>query len=88
VEEAAATLEPGDSVVFYTDGVVEGRLPGGEPFGIDRFVDMIERSSASRVPSDVILRTTIDGVLDYQDRRLRDDATIVWLTWEDPPARE
>jgi hypothetical protein len=78
-------LEPGDSVVFYTDGVVEGRLPGGEPFGIDRFVDLIERASASREPSDVILRTAINGVLEFQHRRLRDDATIVWLTWNGPP---
>ncbi len=81
-ERAVETLEPGDSVVFYTDGVIEGRSPGGEPFGIDRFVDTIERAAASPIPSDVILRTAINGVLDYQDRRLRDDATIVWLSWE------
>ncbi len=80
-EQAVEALEPGDSVIFYTDGVIEGRPPGGEPFGIDRFVDIIERASASRIPSDVILRTTINGVMDYQDRRLRDDATILWLTW-------
>lgn len=84
VEQATEGLEPGDSVVFYTDGVIEGRPLGGEPFGINRFVDTIERASASRIPSDVILRTTINGVLDYQDRRLRDDATIVWVTWEGP----
>jgi serine phosphatase RsbU (regulator of sigma subunit) len=80
-EEAEVPLEPGDSVVFYTDGVIEGRPPGGEPFGIDRFVDIIEQAAAARAPSDVILRMAINGVLEYQDRRLRDDATIVWLTW-------
>lgn len=84
VEEAVEQLEPGDSVVFYTDGVIEGRPPGAEPFGIDRFVDIIEEASASKIASDVILRTAINGVLEYQDRRLRDDATIVWLTWEVP----
>ena len=81
-EEAEEELEPTDSVVFYTDGVIEGRSPSGEAFGLDRFVDLIEQASADRLPSDVILRTAINGVLDYQDRRLRDDATIVWLTWE------
>ncbi len=85
VEEAEEQLEPGDSVVFYTDGVIEGRSPGGEPFGVDRFVDTIERASASHMPSDVILRTTINRVVDYQNKRLRDDATIVWLTWEATP---
>ena len=87
VEESEVALEVGDSVVFYTDGVVEGRPSGGEPFGIDRFVDIIERSSASRLASDVILRTAINEVLDYQSRRLRDDATIVWLTWKPPEPR-
>ncbi len=81
-EEADEWLEPGDSVVFYTDGVIEGRSPSGESFGIDRFVDVIEQASAARHPSDVILRTAINGVIAFQDRRLRDDATIVWLTWE------
>lgn len=80
-EEAEQALEPGDSVVFYTDGVIEGRAPSGEPFGLDRFVELIERASAARQPADLILRNAINGVLDYQDRRLRDDATIVWLTW-------
>ena len=36
------------------------------------------------MPSDVILRNTLNGVLDFQERRLRDDATIVWLTWDRP----
>ena len=84
-EEAEAGLRAGDSVVFYTDGVVEGRGPSGESFGMDRFVDLIERASAARQPADVILRTAINGVLEYQDRHLRDDATIVWLTWDPPP---
>jgi serine phosphatase RsbU (regulator of sigma subunit) len=84
-EEATERLRPGDSVVFYTDGVVEGRAPTGEAFGMDRFVDLIERASAAREPSDVILRTAINGVLEFQQHRLRDDATIVWLTWKGPP---
>lgn len=83
-EEAEEHLQPGDSVVFYTDGVIEGRGPSGESFGIERFVDLIERATASREPADVILRNAINGVLDFQDRRLRDDATIVWLTWDHP----
>jgi serine phosphatase RsbU (regulator of sigma subunit) len=82
VEEADQALEPGDSVVFYTDGVIDGRSPAGDPFGIDRFVDSVERASGARLRSDIALRATINDVLDYQNRSLRDDATIVWLTWE------
>ncbi len=84
-EEAEEALEPGDSVVFYTDGVTEGRSLTGEPFGVDRFIDVVERASASTTRSDVILRNTISSVLEYQEERLRDDATILWLTWDGSP---
>lgn len=84
-EEAQESLEPGDSVVFYTDGVTEGRSINGEQFGIDRLIGAIEQASASRIRSDVILRNVIRSVLEHQDRRLRDDATVLWLTWEGGP---
>ena len=84
IEEAHTALQPGDSVVFYTDGVIEGRGPSGESFGIDRLVALVEQASTAPMPSDVILRNTLNGVLDFQERRLRDDATIVWLTWDRP----
>jgi serine phosphatase RsbU (regulator of sigma subunit) len=84
-EEALAQLWPGDSVIFYTDGVVEGRSPDGEPFGHERFQDAIEQAAASGTPSDVALRRAIDDVLIFQDHRLRDDATVVWVRW-DPSA--
>ncbi len=81
-QEAAVGLRPGDSVVFYSDGVVEGRLrAGGESFGTDRLISIIEDAAASSIPTDAILRLAIKAVLDYQDHRLRDDATILWLTW-------
>ena len=87
-EEAGTSLRPGDSVVFYTDGVIEGRRPSGEYFGIDRFIDLIEQTSAAPLPNDVILRNALNGVLDFQERRLRDDATIVWLSWQGPQETE
>jgi serine phosphatase RsbU (regulator of sigma subunit) len=80
--EKVETLEPGDSVVFYTDGVTEGRSGGGELFGIDRFVDLIEQAAATRASSSAILRTLIQDVLAHQNHRLRDDATVVWLSWD------
>jgi serine phosphatase RsbU (regulator of sigma subunit) len=81
-EQATGQLWPGDSVIFYTDGVVEGRSPGGQPFGLGRFIDAIEAATASGTPSDIALRRAIDDVLAFQEQRLRDDATIVWVTWD------
>jgi serine phosphatase RsbU (regulator of sigma subunit) len=80
-EEATEILQPGDAVLFYTDGVTEGRSRVGEPFGIDRFIGLVEEAARSARPSGSILRQLINEVLTYQDNRLRDDATILWVTW-------
>lgn len=74
-------LEPGDRVVFYTDGVVEARSPQGEPFGENRLVDFIVRHSAAGVLLPETLRRLIHAVLDRQAGRLQDDATILVLEW-------
>lgn len=34
-------LEPGDILVFYTDGAIEEKSPDGEEYGLDRFIDFI-----------------------------------------------
>jgi serine phosphatase RsbU (regulator of sigma subunit) len=38
------TLEPGDTLVVYSDGVVECRNPEGEEFGLDRLIAAIPRA--------------------------------------------
>ncbi|MEU9497639.1 PP2C family protein-serine/threonine phosphatase [Streptomyces sp. NPDC048196] len=75
------TLEPGDCVLLYTDGVVEARDADGAEFGLDRFTDFIIRSSAAgQLPAEV-LRLLIHAILDYQRHQLRDDATILLFEW-------
>jgi serine phosphatase RsbU (regulator of sigma subunit) len=49
-EIAEESLEPGDSVVLYTDGVVEARDESGEFFGQQRLVDFVTRTFADRMP--------------------------------------
>ena len=40
VEEIAIEqLQPGDRVLFYTDGAVESRSPTRKPFGVPRLID-------------------------------------------------
>ncbi len=83
-EQATEMLEPGDAVLFHTDGVTEGRSPDGEPFGIPRLTQLVETAVRSSQPSPAILRQLVHAVLTYQDHRLRDDATMVWVTWNGP----
>lgn len=75
------TLEPGDCVLFYTDGVVEARDADGAEFGLDRFTDFIIRSSSAGQRPAEVLRLLIHAILDYQRNRLRDDVTILLFEW-------
>lgn len=75
------TLEPGDCVLLYTDGVVEARDANGAEFGLDRFTDFIIRSNAAGQRPAEVLRLLIHAILDYQRNRLRDDATILLFEW-------
>ncbi|MER6351503.1 PP2C family protein-serine/threonine phosphatase [Streptomyces sp. NPDC001634] len=75
------TLEPGDCVLLYTDGVVEARAADGAEFGLDRFTDFIIRSNAAGQRPAEVLRLLIHAILDYQRNQLRDDVTILLFEW-------
>jgi serine phosphatase RsbU (regulator of sigma subunit) len=84
LEVATEPLEPGDSVLFFTDGMIEGRSPMGEAFGVDRLVNIWEKQSASGQPPEEILRRLVSEVLGFNDGKLRDDATVLLLCWYGP----
>ena len=81
VEQATEWLQPGDAVLFHTDGVTEGRSIEGEALGLERFVAIVEAAARSAEPSASVLRRLAHDVLAYQGHRLRDDATMVWVAW-------
>ncbi|WP_231618689.1 PP2C family protein-serine/threonine phosphatase [Nonomuraea sp. SBT364] len=74
-------LEPGDRLVFYTDGIVEAKSPLGEVFGLERFVDFIIRHEADGVTAPETLRRLIQAILDHQNGHLQDDATVMLVEW-------
>jgi hypothetical protein len=74
-------LEPGDSVLLYTDGVVEARDEDGAEFGLDKFTDFIIRSSAAGERPAEVLRLLMHSTLEHQPNKLRDDATILLFEW-------
>lgn len=81
VEEA---LEPGDHLLLYTDGIIEARSPDGEEFGIDRLTDFATKAIADQLPPPETTRRLVHAILDYQDDRLQDDATVLLAQWRSP----
>jgi hypothetical protein len=74
-------LQPGDRILLYTDGVVEGRDGDGNQFGLARFSDLIIRRSTAGMPAPETLRRLNRAIVDFQHGRLSDDATTVLVEW-------
>ncbi|MEU6671372.1 PP2C family protein-serine/threonine phosphatase [Streptomyces sp. NPDC046727] len=74
-------LHPGDRVLLYTDGVTEARMADGRLLGLERFADYVIRATATGEIAPETLRRLIHSLLDSQDSRLRDDATILMVEW-------
>jgi serine phosphatase RsbU (regulator of sigma subunit) len=84
-EIATAALEPADRVLFYTDGVTEGRNLTGEPFGEARLADLVVRETLAGQPAAETMRRLAHAILAHQGTSPRDDATMVFLEWPGPP---
>lgn len=74
-------LEPGDRVLFYTDGVTEGHTTGGTPFGVERLGQFIIGHTTAGTPAPEIMRQLNHEIMAHQSGELRDDATVVMVEW-------
>lgn len=82
VEEVAeTTLEPGDRILFFTDGVVEGRRRGSQPFGEQRLADAIQRESLADNGTAETMRRLSHAVLDHHAHELADDFTLLLVEY-------
>jgi serine phosphatase RsbU (regulator of sigma subunit) len=77
-------LEPGDRLLFFTDGVVENRLPQGEPFGEGRLWEAFARECATGRTASETVRRLSRSFLELHGGQTRDDATWVLLEWRGP----
>jgi PAS domain S-box-containing protein len=70
------SLESGDIVLLYTDGIVEAESPRGEDFGIDRALRIV-RDNLER-PAREIAERLCRGVRGFiGERKQQDDLTVV-----------
>lgn len=79
---ATETLEPGDGVLFYTDGVVDARAPGGDEFGAQRLADLAGQVISQGLGAGDAVRRVVRAVLHHNITELRDDASMVLVRWE------
>src|SRR4051794_33225289 len=80
-EVSSVSLEPGDTILFFTDGVTEARSPSGDEFGRDRLGDLLVRAAASGEIPPETLRRLSHAVLEHQEGTLQDDATLLFVQW-------
>ncbi len=73
-------LQPGDRVLFYTDGVVEARSPAGDFFGVEALVDLLTRNLGG-LPTPETMRRVVRTLLTHQQGQLDDDATLLLPEW-------
>ncbi|MEU8247713.1 PP2C family protein-serine/threonine phosphatase [Nonomuraea sp. NPDC048916] len=80
-------LEPGDRVLFFTDGIIEAGGRVGSEFGLHRLVDFMVRHSSASLPVPETLRRLIKSIMKYHKDQLDDDATVLLAEWHGPAHR-
>jgi hypothetical protein len=75
------SLETGDSLLLYTDGLTEARQPDGELLGLDALAEFVGREAAARRPTPETLRRLRRAILNHQEGVLQDDATALLVDW-------
>jgi sigma-B regulation protein RsbU (phosphoserine phosphatase) len=71
-------LEPGDFLLFYTDGLTETRNPREEEYGADRLKSLVR--TAGRIPSRDLIEAIVRDVTSFRETSPRqDDLTIMLI---------
>lgn len=75
--EEHTPVEPGDTLLLFTDGVTEARNPAGVEFGEGRLAELLTAIRGQRAES--IAQKITDCVAGFAQSGLEDDATLVVL---------
>ncbi len=75
------TLQAGDRVLFFTDGIVEEHTRGGEQFGDDRLAELFEQAEQEGGPVQESVRRLSHSLMRGRGGATSDDATLFLLEW-------
>ena len=68
--ECVQPLQPGDQIIFYTDGITEAGNPAGELFGTGRLDHALENCS---LQASALLASVLRSVEEFADGHPADD---------------
>ncbi len=88
VEVAHESLQRGDRVLFYTDGISESMSPDGGRFGQDRLADYLVRATLDGLPGAETVRRLSAAVGTHVGKGLNDDATMLLVEYRRPDLHE
>ncbi|MBA3267167.1 MAG: serine/threonine-protein phosphatase [Acidimicrobiia bacterium] len=74
-------LQPGDQLLFYSDGVTEAHARGGAQFGVDNLRNAVEQYIGAGLLAPELLRRLARDLRSHRGSELADDATLVFLQW-------
>jgi sigma-B regulation protein RsbU (phosphoserine phosphatase) len=74
-EVQSVTIEPGDVLVLYSDGITEAENENGEQFGEARLLELLH--GCRNLGADQLLEAIIGSVLDFSHNEQLDDITLV-----------
>jgi serine phosphatase RsbU (regulator of sigma subunit) len=81
VQTRTVSLEPGDRLMMYTDGVTEAQSMDGSLFGEQRLVDVVERAREETHLLAEAVRRMMHDLDAFRGGEWRDDATLVLVHW-------
>jgi serine phosphatase RsbU (regulator of sigma subunit) len=80
-QEITIQLEPGDRLVFYTDGLIEARNPDGEMYGESRLVECLMTNSSTNI--EAFIWKVFDSVIIFQSgKNFDDDVCLICMDIE------
>jgi serine phosphatase RsbU (regulator of sigma subunit) len=84
--ETVLRLNPGDRLIFFTDGFLEAKSPEGEVFGEHRFGRAIVRLAP--LGSEAVGEALVEEVERFAAGKLDDDLTMLIVEFQGAPVRE
>lgn len=76
LEEQTVQLQPGDTIVLYTDGITEAMNPSGDPFGWERLAEIVARQ-ATDSPAEMLQTIRQELAAFVSGQTLEDDTTLL-----------